>query len=354
MSIIRSIKKSILESSAYRPPTGRKHFIKLDLNESHSVLNKHIIEKLKNFDAFVLSGYPEYGELTKKLAAYANVPADHIRLTNGSDHAIQLLVDLFFEKGRTAVVPSPVFFPYYHFLSIKEASITEVLYADLGTHFAFPVEAMLGTIDKNTSGVILCNPNNPLGSSIPEDDLKKIIEKTSECDIPLIIDEAYFEYSSSDATRYLGEYPHLIILRTFSKAFGLAGVRLGYVIAHPDVLNEFDKVRLAWSVNHYAVFAGTVVLGELSHFKEKIQEQKAVRRQMREMLAKKKITCYESDTNFLVAKHPNYAALIARLKAANILTQDISHYPHSGSLLANAFRISLPARHELDAVDAAL
>src|SRR5947207_590094 len=103
----------VLESKVYQPPTNRKNSVKLDLNESYFFLDQKILKELKKFDYFTLSSYPEYEELTKKISKYSNCKTEEILLTNGSDHAIQMLLNLFFHEGDEVVIPSPTFFVYF-------------------------------------------------------------------------------------------------------------------------------------------------------------------------------------------------------------------------------------------------
>jgi len=347
MSIKRLIKKSILEASLYKPPVDRKAFIKLDLNENYSVLNDKIMAKLKKFDTFTTSSYPEYQKLIPLVAKYAKVPESYVSLTNGSDHGIQLLLDLFFSKGDAVVIPSPIFFVYYHFLKIKEAIIKDVLYTEKDGRYIFPFKETYEALNNKTKGLVLCNPNNPLGSSIPKDEFIKLLDKTKRLDIPVIVDEAYFEYSDADSTKYLVKYDNLIILRTFSKAFGLSGLRLGYVIANPEIIKELEKLKLTWCVNNFSVHAGITVLREVPYFQKKIREQKKIKKELFDLLSSKGIKCRETDANFLVCKHPDYKSIISKLNKKKILVNDVSHYPYSGDLLKNAFRINVPSATDL-------
>lgn len=343
MNLKYLIKQSILDAKAYKPPVNRQDWVKLDLNENYSVLNQELLDKMRDFDIFTVSSYPEYQELTPLVAKYAGVSAGYVSLTNGSDQGIQLLLDLFFEKGDVAVIPSPTFFVYYHFLKIKQVIIKDILYTETNGQYKFPLAETLKALDGGVKGLILCNPNNPLGSSIPENELIELLKKTDKLNIPVIVDEVYFEYANADAVKYLADYKNLIILRTFSKAFGLSGLRLGYVIADPEIINELEKLRLAWSVNHFAVHAGITVLKEVPYFKKKLQEQKQLKAELYNLLSAQGLKCYKTETNFLICQRPDYLDLIARLKENGILVNDVSHYPYSGQLLKNAFRINTPS-----------
>lgn len=348
MSIKRLIRQSILDAKVYKPPVNRRDYIKLDLNENYSAFNKKLLKKIRGFDVFTVSSYPEYQELMPLVEKYAGVPKDCVCLTNGSDHGIQLLLDLFFKKGDTIVVPSPTFFVYYHFLKIKEAVIKDILYTEENGQYKFPFEKTFKALNHKVKGLILCNPNNPLGSSMPENEFVKLLKKTNELDIPLIADQAYFEYAETDAVKYLAEYKNLIILRTFSKFFGMSGLRLGYVMADAEIIKELEKLRLTWSVNHFAVYAGLAVLKEAPYFRKKIREQKKLKQELYNLLSSQGIQCHKTQTNFLICRQANYLDLIASFNKKGILVNDVSHYPYSGELLKNSFRINTPSADDLN------
>lgn len=344
------IHQNVLDSKAYFPPTDRKNFIRLDLNESYHFLNDAIINDLKQFDHFTLSSYPEYAGLTTDIARYAQRGSGEVCLTSGSDQAIQMLLNLFFHKDDEVVVPAPTFFVYFSLLGLIGASPKVILHKDENGQFIFPFEETLNAITASSKGLLLCNPNNPLGSSIPENEMIALLEKTHAFGIPVIIDEAYFEFSGSTAASLLDQYDNLIILRSFSKSFGLAGLRLGYALAHKNIIQELVKLRLPWAVNHFAVFAGTVALKHQEHFKAKIVETKETKKLLGGFLEGNGFQCYGSDTNFIIAKFSDIKNLVASLKRRGLLVNDVSHYPHSGDLFQNAIRITVPSHADFPRV----
>jgi histidinol-phosphate aminotransferase len=176
------------------------------------------------------------------------------------------------------------------------------------------------------------------------------VEKAHAFGIPVIIDEAYFEFSGSTAAKLLDHYDNLIILRSFSKSFGLAGLRLGYVLAHKNIIDELVKLRLPWAVNHFAVHGGIVALKHQKHFKEKIAETLETKKSLIDFLEGKGAQCYRSDTNFIIAKFSAAKHLVEALKRRGLLVSDVSHYPHSGDLLANALRITVPSQADFPRV----
>jgi histidinol-phosphate aminotransferase len=350
----RLIKKHVTESVSWKPPMGRGSFIRLDLNEGHGFINKAILKELKNISEFTVTSYPEYENLNSVLAAYCGVHEDNICLTSGSDHAIQMLLNLFFTEGDRVVTPAPTFFVYFSTLKLVGVQPEVILYKKDSERFIFPLQETLAAITPTTKGLLLCNPNNPLGSSIPKDELIMLIKKCHEYKIPVIIDEAYAEFSGFTAVDLISTYTNIVILRTFSKAFGLAGLRLGYVIASPLIINELVKLRLPWAVNHFAVHAGTVVLKNVSHFKRELAGVISRKEKLTKILRKSGFFCYDTDTNFLIIKSDKNKQFIGHLKINGILVNDVSHYPHSDNLLENCIRMSIPSKKDSKILEKAI
>ncbi len=251
--------KSIVNSDGWNPPINRRKTIKLDLNESYEMFDGTFLKKLNKIDNFIVSCYPEYDKLIGLISGYAKQPNCNIVITNGADQAIELVLRLFFDKKSNIVIPSPVFFRYDNIFSILGAKARHVFYKEGKNGFVFPIDETLEELEQ-TDGIVLCNPNNPLGSNIDDKDIIKILKRSKKLNIPCIIDEAYFEFYSKTSTPLIKRFNNLIIIRTFSKMFGLAGLRLGYVIANKDIIKQLIKIRGPWSVNHFAVKAGKIVL----------------------------------------------------------------------------------------------
>ncbi len=346
----RLIRKHVTDSSSWKPPTGRKSFIRLDLNEGYGSLTKTILSALKKFDAFTVTAYPEYEELNSALAKYSQIKKENISITSGSDHAIQMLLNLFFNEGDHVVAPSPTFFVYFSILKLIGAESEIIAYTTNNDLFVFPFEKTLSAITSKTKGLLLCNPNNPLGSSIPHNQMTALVKKCYEYKIPVIIDEAYMEFSGITAVDLISKYSNLIILRTFSKSFGLAGLRLGYVIAHPSVIKELLKLRLPWAVNHFAVYAGIVALKNAGHFKKELASTLTRKAKFVAFLKEENIFCYKTDTNFIIAKIKNQKKFIKYLNLKGILVNDVSAYPHSNGLFKDCIRINIPSKKDYNKV----
>jgi histidinol-phosphate aminotransferase len=341
----------VIQAVSWNPPTGRKDFIKLDLNESYHFLDGTIMDELRQFDHFTQSSYPEYDTLLHMLATYTGVPSSALHLVNGSDDGIRLVTRLFFHADDEVVIPAPVFLSYFSALELVGARPIVIPYKKESDAFIFPIEATLAALSQRTKGLLLCNPNNPLGTLIPKKELLRLLERTATLNIPILIDEVYFEFCGETAVPLLERYPHLIILRSFSKSFGLAGVRLGYVLAHEHIIAELHKLTGPWSVNHFATFAGEIVLRHREHFAAKIKESLETKRLLAQLLETRggcEVT--NTATNFLIVRNTQHEALLARFKKANILVNNLAHYPHGAGLLDHTLRISTPSPADLERV----
>lgn len=336
-----NFKKYILNSEKWTPPSKRKEYVKLDLNENYGLFDKKFLNKFKNFDKFTLSSYPEYEDLLKALSKYTRQPVQNIALTNGADQGIELVLRLFFDKSDRVVMPSPVFSIYDHVLNILNVKITHVLYKDKKQYFKFPFEKTFASL-KKSGGLILCNPNNPLGSHIEEKQLSSLIKETNRLNIPCIIDEAYFEFYGKTNANVIKKYKNVIIIRTFSKAFGLAGLRLGYILADKMIIEQVLKLRGPWDVNHFAVFAGKIALDNKKYFSDKMKSFLQAKESLKLFLQKNNIQVYNTHTNFLIIKVEHDKKFKEWLKRKKILVTSLTDYPFSSKLLKNTIRITVP------------
>lgn len=200
--------------------------------------------------------YPGSGpELRKKLGEKAGLTADHIVLGNGSTDVINFVVHTFVGPGDEVIIPVPTF-PMYE-ARVKIAGGVPIL-IPLDANFYWDVDLILSAVNTKTRLIFVCSPNNPTGNQIEEKDLIRILE----LGIPTFFDEAYYELENEVVSRVylLKKYPNMVVNRTFSKAMGLAGMRLGYCLSEPELASYFNRVRFPWNVNHLAIAAALAVL----------------------------------------------------------------------------------------------
>ncbi len=299
MEIIeQKIKRCIKDFKSYTPVLFNGKY-KLDANEnSYEIpvfIKKKILRKILNIP---LNRYPdpETKELKRILSKKLKVNKDMIFLGNGSDEIIFYLSQTFLEKGDTVIIPVPTFEMYKIISKINDAKVIEI-----------PLTKNFDLDDKNiikyakitkAKFIFIAYPNNPTGNCFSKDKIINILKNT---DAIVIIDEAYFEFSGKTFIKYLKKFKNLIILRTFSKAFSIAALRVGYMIANKEIVKVVNKVKLPYNVNSVSqLFAKEVLLNE-RYLKHNIQKIIFEREKLFEKISKK-FFVVKSDSNFLFLK----------------------------------------------------
>ncbi|MEI6287244.1 MAG: histidinol-phosphate transaminase [Bacillota bacterium] len=272
--------------------------VNLDFNER---VSDHAVENQ------LRCSYPEYGQLTAAIANYSAVNVENVLPCNGSDQAIDLVLRTFAESGAEIIIPQPSFAMYPQWAAVNRLKVITPVY-NYG-YSSYPLQQVLDGITPATRVVIVCNPNNPTGAQTGLATIERLAATAP--DTIIFVDEAYGEYSNVSAINLLAKYPNIIITRTFSKAFGLAGHRIGYILASPSHIAELRKVRGPFDVNTGAVAAVLQSLADTSSMHSYCQEVMTVAKPLVEgELARLGITYLPSAANFLLIQHP-FAETIA-------------------------------------------
>jgi len=211
--------------------------------------------------------YPGSGpELRKKLGEKAGLSADNVVLGNGSTDAIDFVIKAFVGPGDEVILPDPTFSMYKSRVLINGGTPVIV---PTSVEYKFEVKHMIAAITEKTKLIFLCSPNNPTGNLMLEEDLIEILEQG----IPVFFDEAYYELQDEMITRagLIKKYPHMVVNRTFSKAYGLAGFRLGYVLCHENLANYFNRVKIPWNVSLPTIAAALAELDDEADLERKRQ-----------------------------------------------------------------------------------
>src|SRR3989338_8188716 len=239
------------------------------------------------------------------------------------------------EKGDEAILPVPTFAMFKFYAQIMEAKLNEILY---NKDLSFPTESVLKSITRKTKLVILCNPNNPTGTPIKREDIIKIIKKAEANNSLVLLDEAYVQYNKETCRDLINKYKNLIVIQTFSKAYGMAGLRLGYAAADKGVMKNLLKVASPYSVNTIATAAGSAAIDDQEFVKNYVKEVEKSKKIIYRELKRLKIKTYPTAANFLIAYFGKNAKKIAdELKKNGILVRDRSNYP----LLEGCLRIGI-------------
>jgi histidinol-phosphate aminotransferase len=318
-------RKAIERLQEYRPPKeGRAKMLRLDFNENTVGCPPGVARALQRAMKpgwFTL--YPEYEQARAELARYFGVSPNELLITNGVDDAIKLICDTFVEPGDGLVIPTPTFAMYQFFHQVVGGSVRLVRYDE---NLQLSPERLLKSIDRRTRWLALANPNNPTGTLIPKPNLKTLLEAASHTLV--LVDEAYFDFSGVTILAWIRRYPNLIVGRTFSKAFGLASLRIGFMFAHKELARLMKRVHAAYAVNGVAVYAAV----------EAIRHQDHVRRYAGMIVKNRDDFCKQLESwhiphaptaaNFVLVRFGARAREIAqRLRRRGVLVRDWSDEP---------------------------
>jgi histidinol-phosphate aminotransferase len=300
--------------------------------------------------------YPDGGchDLKQALARQLRVPGDCLTIGNGSNDLLMLLAEAFLTPERSAVYSQYGFAIYPLVIRGTGARALEV--AALGRDSPMPLghdlAAMAAAIGEDTRIVFIANPNNPTGTWVSEPPLKQLLEQAPASTL-VVLDEAYYEYAaehgSGEALTWLALHPNLVILRTFSKAYGLAGARVGYAISHPEVADVLNRLRPAFNVNSLAQAGAVAALADQQHMRRSVAATVRERERVAAQLARLELWCAPSIANFLLVRVGPAAQVYQAL-----LRQGIIARPVGGYGLHDCLRISIGLPQENDRLLAAL
>ena len=333
----RYFKEAFAQLKPYEPHLV-SYEIKLDANENPYPFPKSLLEEI--FTKIGVRDFPLYpdplaGRLRFRLSEKLGVLPENIILGNGSDELILCLYLAFGGYRRVALSFAPSFVMYRHHAFVTQTEFFEVSYRD---DFSLDLDETKKAIEKYQPHLVfLANPNNPTGTLVDIETIKKLLAY----DHLLVVDEAYVEFSGVSAIDLLKKYQNLVILRTFSKARALAGLRLGYLVASVDVVKEIIKVKNPYNVNVFSQIAGEVVLANEEVFQEEIREIIAERERLYKELTSLGLKAVKSHANFILVEFGE--------KAKKIHQELINHgilVRYLGGALANYLRITVGTPEE--------
>lgn len=319
-------RKAVERLKKYRPPMeGRAGKLRLDFNENTVGCAPQVIRALRReLSAEMLTRYPEYGKSREALASYFGVKPEEMLLTNGTDDAIKAICDAFVDPGDVLLVPGPTFPVYEFFNNVAGGAIERVRYNE---KFELPVESVVAAIHKNTRWLALASPNNPTGTVISKPDLRAILEAAPH--VLVLVDEAYYDYSGETVLPWIRDYENLLVTRTFSKAFGLAALRMGFIFGNPELVELLHRAQNPFQVNSLALAAAAIAIQHEEHVKKYVAQIRANRDRVNRWLDSRGIPYVRSSANFILTRVGERAPEIAqRLRAEGILVRDWSYDPH--------------------------
>jgi histidinol-phosphate aminotransferase len=318
--------------------------IKLNQNESPFEIPEEVrAEILDLAKGYTISRYPALlaVPLAEKLSELLKVPKDWVLVGHGSNELIWALIQTVLGRGDRVVVPVPAFALFTHYPKVVEAELAEVPAQE---DLSFDVERLLSEAgNPETKLVLIASPNSPTGAVLGLRDVEHLCRATRGL---VLLDEAYFQFAKENALGLLPKHPNLILLRTFSKAFHLAGMRVGYLLAQPEISEAVSKCKLPFSVDALAQMAAMAMLARQDWVNEKVGY--IVRERERLFLELGKlpgVRPYPSQANFILFRVPDARKVFEGLLEQGILIRDVSHYP----LLADCLRVTVGLEGENDA-----
>lgn len=313
-----------------QPPRGTP-IIKLNSNENPYPPSPQALAVLRNIDGEWLRRYPEPfgGEFRQATSQVLGVPSDWIIVSNGSDELLNIVVRACAEPGKKVVYPMPTYVLYVTLTQMQAAEIVEIPY---GEDYSLPIAELIAA---NGAVTFIATPNSPSGHVVATDELRKLASKLSGV---LVIDEAYVDFADETALSLVKEYENVIVIRTLSKGYSLAGLRLGFGVANPKLLHNLFKVKDSYNIDAIACAVGTAAIIDQEYKNACVAKVKASRQQLAIDLRKLNFQVWDSQTNFLLVQPPqdNAKYLYQQLKAQNIL---VRYFPQPG--LDNKLRISI-------------
>lgn len=289
--------------------------IKLNTNENPYLPSPNAIAVLKNLDPEWLRRYPDpYANDFRQATSEAlNIPKDWIMVGNGSDDMLNVVVRACAEPGRKVVYPMPTYVLYRTLTEIQDADRLEIPY---GENNQLPLDAL---IEAQGAVTFIASPNSPSGHVVPMSDLRQLAANLNGV---LVIDEAYVDFAEETALPLVEQFQNVIILRTLSKGYSLAGLRLGFAIAQPHLIRGLFKVRDSYSVDAIATLVGAAAMRDQDYKNECAENVKRSREKLAIDLKQLGFKVWDSQTNFLLTQPPGNAAKIYEaLKQQNILVR---------------------------------
>ena len=330
----------------YHPPLGSRDALRLDFNENTLACSPRVREVLGSISAGSLTRYPEREPVEAIVAAHIGVAAEQLALTNGVDEAIHVLFETFLEAGDELLLPVPTYTMYQVYASATDARVVTV---QAGDDLRFPHESLIAAITPRTKIIAVANPNSPSGSIATREQLLEFARLAPHA--VLLVDEAYFHFHGETVMDLIGKIPNLIVARTFSKAYGLAGLRLGLIAGPQELMRWIRRVLSPYSVNSIALACLPPALDDTAYINWYVDEVLAGRKEFEAALDSVGLRRWPSRANFILvdigAKHREF---VQSMRNAGVLVRDRSNDPGCDGRV----RITIGTREQMQQAVSAL
>jgi len=307
----------------YHPPLGCRDLLRLDFNENTLACSPKVREVLGNISAGALTRYPEREPVEAIVAKHLGLAPKQVALTNGVDEAIHVLFETFLEAGDEVLLPVPTYTMYEVYASATDANVVAVQAED---DLLFPFERLIAAITPKTKIIAIANPNSPSGSVATRAQLLQIAQHAPHAVV--LVDEAYFHFYGETVIDLVGVIPNLVVARTFSKAYGLAGLRLGLIAGPVELMRWVRRVLSPYSVNSLALACLPPAIEDAAYIDWYVSEVIQARGEFEAAVDAVGLRRWPSCANFiLVDIGPRHAEFVRLMRDAGVLVRDRSNDP---------------------------
>jgi histidinol-phosphate aminotransferase len=316
-------RKAVRNLHPYRPPLAGRQGLRLDFNESTIGCSPRVLARLRCLDAETLARYPQREPVEAEVADFMGLSAAQVLLTNGVDEAIHLLCATYLDPGDEAIIVVPTFSMYAIFAAAEDAHVIQIL---AGENFAFPLQEVLARISSRTRLIAVANPNNPTGAAVACEVLLQIAKAAPQAAV--LVDEAYYEFHRETMLNFPTWPANLFVARTFSKAYGLAGLRIGILAGDARQVTMVRAVASPYNVNAVALAVLPEALRDQQYVEDYIAQVQCGRTMLERELKTLSLQYWPSRANFVLVRiGPAYAEFMQGLRARGILTRDRNSDP---------------------------
>jgi histidinol-phosphate aminotransferase len=316
-------RRAVLGMPEYHPPLAGRNGLRLDFNENTFAPSPRVLEKLRQLTSEGMTIYPERQPVERIVARHLGLSPDQVILTNGVDEAIHLMACTFLDEGDEALICTPTFFMYDVSISMMTTGLKRVQTDD---SLEFPFERFIAAITPKTKLIIVASPNNPTGSTVSREHLLAIAAAAPQA--VLMVDEAYFHFFGETTMPDVGTISNLVVARTFSKAYGLASLRVGMLAGDPRLIGFLRKVSSPYNVNGVALAVLPEALADEAYIDWYVTQVHKGRERMFTALNELGVYTWPSAANFVLMDiGPRHKELCAKMRERGVLLRDRSADP---------------------------
>lgn len=313
-------REAVRNLPTYHPPLGGREGLRLDFNENTVGCSPRVLARLREITAEEIACYPSREPIEAVVAEFLGIKAHELLLTNGVDEAIHLLCETFLQPGGEALIVVPTFAMY----EISAAATgARVIHVPCDTDFRFSTAGLISKITPDTRLIAVANPNNPTGSVADAASLLEVARRAPQAAV--LVDEAYFEFYGKTLLGQWRSVPNLFVARTFSKAYGLAGLRIGVLAGNASHISMVSKVGSPYNVNGVALACLPIVLADQDYVHRYVSQVRQGRDVLQYEFGRWGIRHWPSQANFVLANFgPLRNVLVQSMRARGILVRDRS------------------------------